>query len=72
MFQNNFSEFFYQENIERIWYDIRNVIPCYGISENHYKHYFIELLFNNIYSFERRIEAFFDIMKKMYPNNNEE
>ena len=49
--------------------DMRGAIPRYGISEKH-KFYFAEFLFKRIYPFEERIEAFFQIMKDMYPISN--
>ncbi|KYQ53183.1 hypothetical protein ALC60_07914 [Trachymyrmex zeteki] len=49
---------------------MRSAIPRYGIIEKHYKYYLAEFLFKRMYSFERRIEAFFEIMSEMYPINN--
>jgi transposase-like protein len=58
------------QNIERVWRDMRGAIPRYGISQKHYKFYLAEFLFKRIYAFDERIEAFFQIMKDMYPLSN--
>lgn len=59
------------QNIERLWRDMRAAIPRFGIVEEHYIHYLAEFVFKRRYSFNERIEAFFNIMSKMYQLNAE-
>ncbi|XP_076295794.1 LOW QUALITY PROTEIN: uncharacterized protein LOC143216514 [Lasioglossum baleicum] len=55
------------QNIERLWRDLRASIPRYGIRDYHYNNYIAEFLFKRTYNFDKRIDAFFEIMNSMYP-----
>ncbi|XP_071576224.1 uncharacterized protein [Temnothorax nylanderi] len=55
------------QNIERLWRDIRSVIPKYGTRNYHYVHYLAEFLFKRKYVYCERICKFFEIMATLYP-----
>lgn len=55
------------QNIERVWRDIRGVIPRYGRKEEHFNHYLAEFLFKKTFDFDERLDAFFDVMANKYP-----
>lgn len=57
------------QNIERLWRDIRGVVPRYGRKENHFNHYLAEFIFKKTFDGENRLDAFFNIMATMYPIN---
>lgn len=54
------------QNIERLWRDMKSVLPRYGTSKAHYKHYLSEFMFKRHYPLEKRIDTFFDIMARFY------
>nr|XP_012146050.1 PREDICTED: uncharacterized protein LOC105663194 [Megachile rotundata] len=58
------------QNIERLWRELRSNIPRFGTREYHYNHYIAEFLFKRVYAFDKLIDAFFEIMSKLYPINN--
>ncbi|KYN50227.1 hypothetical protein ALC62_04155 [Cyphomyrmex costatus] len=66
------------QNIERVWRDIRGMIPRYGTVKYHYEHYLAEIMFKRQFQYHDRLNKFFEIMAKFYPiddnitiNNNE-
>lgn len=55
------------QNIERVWREIRDNIPRYGRRKHHYISYFAEYMFKRRYPYLQRIDAFFTIMRDLYP-----
>lgn len=58
------------QNIERLWREMRANIPRFGTREYHYEHYIAEFLFKRLYTIDKRIDVFFEIMSRLYPINN--
>ncbi|KYN29146.1 hypothetical protein ALC57_01419, partial [Trachymyrmex cornetzi] len=54
------------QNIERLWRDMKGVLPRYGTSKVHYEHYLAEFMFKRNYPLQERIDIFFDIMARFY------
>ncbi|KYM98252.1 hypothetical protein ALC62_11050 [Cyphomyrmex costatus] len=54
------------QNIERLWRDMKSVLPRYGTSKAHYEHYLHEFMLKRYYSLQERIDVFFDIMTCFY------
>lgn len=57
------------QNIERLWRDIRGNIPRYGRREYHFEYYLAEFAFKRTFDFDKRLDAFFEIMSFVYPLN---
>lgn len=59
------------QNVERLWRDVRGVVPKYGRREYHFDHYLAEFVFKKMFRMHERIDGFFDIISIMYPINDE-
>jgi len=55
------------QHIERAWRETRNNIPRFGTRKEHYISYIAEFMFKRKYDFCNCIDAFFDIMSRLYP-----